>query len=561
MEGGFLSIVCTYISYYLYYPILHYSAMKTQVALATAGLASSAAAVGKNENLLPLPPMGFNNWARYQTNISEAIFVDAAEAMLSHGLLDAGYDRINLDDAWSTMERNDKDEMVWDTKKFPQGLPWLTEHLKSKGFIPGIYTDAGTLSCGRYPGAEGYEEIDYKTFQSWGFEYLKMDGCYVDPASEAKYRDLYTKWYDLGEAAENPMVFSDSAPAYFSGLDNLTDWYIVMGWAAEYGQLARHSADIQVYPDGDSWASMQFNYDQHIRLARYQKPGFFNDPDFLNYDHPSYSLDEKKTQFALWCSLSAPLIISAEIPAITADEVAFLTNKDLIAVDQDKLIQQATLVSRSDSTDVLAKSLENGDRLLTILNKGNEAADVTVSWERIGLSATDIEGSELQVKDLWTGETAKVGADQGGITAKSLAKHATAVYRIAKPAGPITPAGIILNTLSMTCLTDNETSGQAAFAKCDGSDAQTWRVGAEGQVSSLLRPGACIADAEGKVQSSEEGCDSDAWTYHISGNLVNGKSSNCLTEGDDGTATVTACGTSLNEQVFGLPVGVVVNEP
>ncbi len=516
-------------------------------------------AVAMPQPILPLPPMGFNNWARYETNISEAIFVDAADSMIKHGLLSAGYNRINLDDAWSTKERASNGSMVWDDTKFPQGLYWLTAHLKSKGFIPGIYTDAGNLSCGGYPGALDHEQIDYDDFAKWGFEYLKMDGCNMpDPSTEEVYHEVYSRWHRLLSSVENPMVFSDSAPAYFSGKDNLTDWYTIMGWAQKYGQLARHSDDIQTYPDGDSWGSMMTNYNYHVRLARYQKPGYFNDPDFLNVDHPSYSLDEKKSHFALWCAFSAPLILSTDLTAITAEEVEYLTNKDLIAVNQDSLIQQATLVSRDSTWDVLSKSLEKGDRVLVALNKGDSVADITIPWTRIGFSPSTLQHvKRFSVKDLWTGETIDVSSSENGITATSVAPHGTAIFRIANSAGPVTPTGLIFNTRSMKCLTDSS-SGNVIFDTCDGSDAQTWRIRSEGHISSVLRPEECIVEQEGVVLSSQSGCHSDSWRYDISGNLVNGNSNNCLTEAANGVATAVECGYELNEQVHGLPVGVTV---
>lgn len=506
--------------------------------------------------ILPLPPMGFNNWARYETNISEAIFVDAADSMIKHGLLSAGYNRINLDDAWSTKERASNGSMVWDDTKFPQGLYWLTAHLKSKGFIPGIYTDAGNLSCGGYPGALDHEQIDYDDFAKWGFEYLKMDGCNMpDPSTEEVYHEVYSRWHRLLSSVENPMVFSDSAPAYFANKDSLTDWYTIMEWAQRYGQLARHSDDIQTYPDGDSWGSMMTNYNYHVRLARYQKPGYFNDPDFLNVDHPSYSLDEKKSHFALWCAFSAPLILSTDLTAITPKEVEYLTNRDLIAINQDSLIQQATLVSRDETWDVLSKSLENGDRILLALNKGDSVADITIPWARIGFSSSPWK--DLTIKDLWTGETMDMSSSGSGITAKGVPSHGTAVFRIDSSTGPVTPTGLIFNTRSMKCLTDSD-SGNVIFATCDGSDAQTWSVRSDGHISSLLRPKDCIVDMDGAVLSSPSGCKSDSWSYDVSGNVVNENSKNCLTDAADGVATVVECGYELNEQVHALPVGVTV---
>lgn len=536
--------------------------MVNQSVLAAAGLAATVAA--GNRDILPLPPMGFNNWGRFETNINETIFIDAADAMSKNGLLAAGYNRLNLDDAWSTNSRDEQNRMVPDPAKFPKGMPWLTNYMRSKGFIPGIYSDAGHYSCGGYPGSQGYEEIDLKTFQDWGFDYLKMDGCNLDegPNLEEIYRQTYQRWFDALAKAEKPMIFSDSAPAYFCDQKNLTDWYTVMGWAAKNGQLARHSYDVATFTQyvKNVWPSIMTNYGQQVRLARYQKPGYFNDPDYLITDHPGQSLDEKKSHMALWCSFSAPLIISVNTPTLTEEELKILTNKDLIAVNQDKLVQQATLVSQDATWDVLSKSLDNGDRLLTILNKGTTTADIKVPFQRLGLSRKALKkGGSIEYKDLWTGKTSKVAIADGGITASSVPSHGTAVFRITKPADAITPTGQIFNTYSLKCLTDDK-SGKVTWKKCDASDAQVWNVRTDGHINSLLRPDECIVDVNGKLLSRHSGCHTESWTYQIGGNLVNDVSKHCLTEETDGSAMAQDCGYLTNEQVVSLPVGATVTE-
>lgn len=527
--------------------------------------------------LSPLPPMGFNDWARYEGGLNESLFVNTAEAMIDQGLLAAGYNRLNLDDEWSLMTRAANGSMQWDPAKFPRGLPWLTQFMKSKGFIPGIYTDAGNLSCAGYPGAYGYEEIDAATFVSWGFEYLKLDGCNMPDTTEATYRQVYGKWHDvLSSMWPSQMVFSESAPAYFAEAENLTDWYTVMTWVPQFGQLARHSRDTLVWnstaywPEITGWDSVLFNYGQEVRLARFQRPGYVNDPDFLNVDHFDYTLDEKRTHFALWCSLSAPLILSTDVMNMTADEVAYLTNRDLIAVDQDPLVQQATLVSQDGTWDVLTKSLYNGDRLVTVLNRGNSSADLDVPWARIGIFPDELATPEsILVKDLWTSANNTVSvADEQGITAKSVPSHGTAVFRLSNPspgdAIRTYPTGMIFNTYSLTCLTDGS-NGTVTWANCTAADAQVWKVKPDGRVSSLAAQDSCLAvSGSGTVVSSAGGCSikEARWDYSISGNLVNAANGLCLTEDQsedgDGIALVEACGYLTNEQVIALPVGVAI---
>lgn len=532
----------------------HITTMRTQNLLTISSVLGAAAAAKPDAQTMPKPPMGFNNWARYMTNINESIFVDAANAMTTNGLLASGYNRINLDDAWSLTKRNSTGSMVWDSAKFPQGLIWLTSWLKSKGYIPGIYSDAGTLSCAAvYPGTIGHEDQDLHDFAAWGFEYLKLDGCNV-----ADYYNTYQGWLDRLAAfnkgkTSGRVAFSNSAPAYFSSPDDLNGWYIMMMQAASGGQLARHCGDIATYSDEPSWSSVMWNYGWNMKASRFQQPGYFNDPDFLIADHPGLTLDEKRTQFALWCSMSSPLIISADIPKLPSSTLAYLNNKDLIAVNQDSLAQQATFARRTDTWDVITKSLSNGDRLVTVLNKGSTSADLNVSWFTAGIEPD--AGSTLSVRSLWTGKTRSVAASAGGLTARAVPSHGTAVFRVSGKFFTV-PTGQVWNTQSNHCLTDSA-NGSATWTTCTGSDAQIWTLNTYGQISSGINPEWCLGNYKGEAWTWTD-CGSNSWQFPVSGNVVHQGTNQCLTENSDGSASVTDCGYVTNPQVFGVPAGVSI---
>ncbi|KAI7969385.1 hypothetical protein EIK77_005015 [Talaromyces pinophilus] len=541
-------------------------------------MVSRCSASIENPGLLPTPPMGFNDWSRFQCDINETIFTETADAMISTGLRAAGYNRINLDDCWMADSRTELNTLTWNTTTFPHGLPWLGEYLKERGFYFGIYEDAGNVTCGGGPGSYNYEAIDAETFASWGIDYLKVDGCNVSPATEAEYQKRYSTWHEVFTNMSAPLIFSQSAPAYFSkwitGSDNLTDWYTTMDYMPYNGELARHSSDIIVYAlnatswDGvtSPWGSIMQNYNYEIQLARYQVPGYYNDPDFLIADHPGLSLDEKKSQFALWASFSAPLIISAWIPELPEDVLSYLKNADLIAVDQDKLAQQATLVSRDGTFDVFTKSLDNGDRLVTVLNLGNDTASTAISVPRLGL-VEEVLGIKVEytAKDLWTGKTSVF---KDTLEINDLATHATAVYRISLStvlADLVTPTGLIFNDASSNCLTatsSNRWSGQIAFNACSGTDAQVWQIRPlVGTVSPLSDTNLCLT-ASGK-QVKLEPCAlipidlAQQWDYSVHGYLTNRLNKQCVTESTQ--STLSACQYEIDSQVWALPVGVKVN--
>lgn len=457
-------------------------------------------------------------------------------------------------------------------------MPWLGNYLKQRGFNFGIYSDAGNLTCGGYPGSLGYEELDAQTFASWGIDYLKLDGCnvYAKPgqSDEERYREIYSHWHEIFSHSENPLIFSESAPAYFAGADSLTDWYTIMDWVPVYGELARHSYDVATHESTKNpWDSVMTNYNQEVRVAREQGVGYYNDPDFLIADEPYLTFEEKKSQFALWSSLSAPLIISAYIPDLPDETIAYLTNKDFIAVDQDKLALQATLVSHDETWDVLTKSLSNGDRLVTILNNGSSAGTIEVPLSRIGYSGSMQRGwwpgpaSNLQVKDLWTGKVSSLSSrrDEAAIKA-TVPSHGTASYRISARQGPRPffgppshgsmwiPTGIIFNADSFHCLTTR--NGKLSWTTCDSSDGQVWQVGKNGAtIKPLSNTNECLAASRGHAAIGP--CRGNSqWQYDRTGNIRSAANSkSCLTEGSDGSVLVHECGRLKDSQVFEMPSG------
>ncbi|RAH47415.1 putative alpha-galactosidase [Aspergillus brunneoviolaceus CBS 621.78] len=519
-----------------------------------------------NPTTLPTPPMGFNNWSRFMCDLNETLFVTTATAMQTTGLQAAGYTRLNLDDCWMETARLPNGSLSWNTTKFPRGIPWLAAHLGSLNFTLGIYQDAGNATCGGYPGSYGHEALDAATFAEWGIDYLKLDGCNVFPAAnrtlQEEYRHRYANWHTIlstqAAQAQNrkPLIFSESAPAYFAGTADNTDWYKVMAWVPRYGELARHSTDILVYAGaGSAWDSIVNNYDYNVLLARYQRPGYFNDPDFLIPDHPGLTLAEKKSHFALWAVMGAPLIISAYIPGLGEEVVQVLRNERLIAVDQDALGLQATLAVRgvAEGVDVLTRSLGDGGRVVAVLNRGNGTVDLGVAVERLGLQA----GCEYEAEDLWDGRVVRV---EGSLVVEGLEKHATGAWRVRVPHGcKVVPTGIVFNTASGRCLTAVEGEGEGkgvGFETCEALDAQVWQVTAQGALRPLSNTALCLTAAaeEVSLQACKGGTD-QKWEYAISGNLRNAKTGECLTEGD---ALVGACLVEADTQVFGLPSGVAL---
>ncbi|CAI7648274.1 unnamed protein product [Penicillium glandicola] len=505
-----------------------------------------------NPSLAKAPPMGFNNWARFECNLNETLFTETAQSMLNRGLLDVGYDRLTLDDCWMANDRASNGSLQWNTDKFPHGIPWLANYMKSKGFYLGIYEDSGNLTCGGYPGSYQHEMQDAELFASWGIDYLKLDGCNVwaeeGRSLREEYHVRYEQWHDILSALPKPLIFSNSAPAYFE--DDPSDWADVMDWVPKTAELARHSADVLVYSgDGSAWDSIMYNYDFHCRL----QPGYYNDPDFLIPDHPSLSMDEKKSHFALWSSVGAPLILSAYIPGLSDEEIAFLSNKALIAVNQDTLGQQSALVSRDGTFDVLTRSVANGDRILTVLNRGADTATTTVSLARLGLSSKS--NCKYEARNLVTDAVSTIDS----VIEVELDSHVANVYRIALPkkCTTTTPTGLVFNTPADLCMTASTDS--VTFEKCNGSDSQVWHAAATGHgtkltLSPLSDTSLCLSANDGLSLAKCHGGNGTNWDHYMSGHLRS-SSEDCLTQTKD-TGSLEACVIDSVGQIFGLPSGV-----
>jgi alpha-galactosidase len=378
--------------------------------------------------------MGWNDWAHYQCWVTEQIVVDNANALVKSGLAAKGYDTVTVDDCWMTSSRDSSGDLVTDLDKFPHGMAWLGTYLHSLGLKFGIYEDAGAKTCGGFPGS-GHPEgggsdhfaQDARLFASFGVDYLKLDGCFVQvPPGESKeqaFRKAYAAQSAALAAAARAIVFSESAPAYFQ---DESEWFSVLSWVGQYGQLWRLGTDIQIFdawsPKANRWESVVTNYRYTRDLGRFTKPGNWNDPDFIIGGDPGLTAEESRTQLTLWSMMSAPLILSSDLTQVTQSPamVAMLGNAEVIAIDQDEMGKAASVVA-GDSLDVLVKPLANGERAVAIFNHGSATTTYSTGVDALGFDACS--GCSYRIRDVWDGRS----VDQ---ISGNLPAHATALYRV-----------------------------------------------------------------------------------------------------------------------------------
>ncbi|WP_327303146.1 ricin-type beta-trefoil lectin domain protein [Streptomyces sp. NBC_01298] len=529
------------------------------------------------------PPMGWNNWAHYMCDIDEAKVVANADALVTTGLAAKGYDTVTIDDCWMTKSRDADGDLVVDTQKFPHGMAWLGAYLHARKLKFGIYQDAGSLTCERYPGSGSPEgggpdhyARDARQFASWKVDYVKMDGCNLwvpeGKTKEQAYRDAYNSVARALRGSGRDMALSASAPAYFQqGEWGGSDWHKVIDWAGETGQLWREGRDIKVYkptaPNTSRWSSVMGNYGYNRWLGRYAGPGNWNDPDFLIAGAPGLTAAESRSQVGLWAMMAAPFILSSQVSELSADGLAALGNTDLIALDQDPMGRQGAVVSSNATFDILVRPLANGDRAVAVLNRSGAARDIRVPLEELGLDSCTVES-----KNLWNGETRELSDTLTG----TLAAHDTGVWRLtprpgcaeAVPTGQIAGRG---SGTSAACADGANTTGVGAvvMAACTGAPDQRWTLGRDG---GLRQAGACLsAGEEGLVELAD--CSGDrrhhepgqSWTPRRDGALVEDASGLCLTAPAPAAAPVepgtpaerlrlTPCGDHQVDQAWALPV-------
>lgn len=386
------------------------------------------------------PPMGWNPWNAFRTDVDEAKVMAAANALVTTGLAAKGYRYVNIDDGW-IQQRDRKGRLVVRTSMFPSarapsdGLTSLrpfTDRLHALGLKAGLYTDIGRNTCAqrwdahganqptgtlaaREVGSFGHQRADAKLiFRKWHFDYLKADACGVadyaqgstlvaqgvfapfntlivrgrsDESDATEVRRLYADLKAAVAAQGRPFVFSICAWGEARSND----------WGGEVGDLWRTSADID-----SSWKSMLHNLDSASQRSLFGGPGRWNDPDMLALGKGDFGpgrTTEQRSHFSLWAMLGAPLILGLDLRAPDPGILKVVGNEDVIAIDQDIAGNQARLVVTEPGREVFVKELADRRQAIALFNRLDVATRASVTWPQLGLKP----GSDAVLRDLWTG--------------------------------------------------------------------------------------------------------------------------------------------------------------
>ena len=362
----------------------------------------------KFEGLALTPPMGWNSWNKYACDVNEKIIMQTADAMVSSGMKDAGYQYIVIDDCWHG-KRDSLGFIHPDPERFPSGIKALADYIHSKGLKFGIYSDAGWNTCGGRPGSRGHEYQDAMMYASWGVDYLKYDWCNTEGL---KAEGAYLTMRDALYSFKCPIVFS------LCEWGNDKPWQ----WGGNIGHLWRTTGDITAYFDSvvnhGTWSSLGVMQilDKQEGLRAFAGPGHWNDPDMMEVGN-GMSNNEDRAHFSMWCMLAAPLIAGNDISKMSKETVEILTNKEAIAVNQDSLGIQGFKYSAKDELEIWFKPLSKNEWAVCFLNRGKTPKDVNFLWkdeavtDSLSNRIANFVSTDYSIRDLWMkkniGTTAK----------------------------------------------------------------------------------------------------------------------------------------------------------
>nr|WP_321452676.1 glycoside hydrolase family 27 protein [uncultured Carboxylicivirga sp.] len=362
--------------------------MKKQITFVMLLILSISINAQKAENLALTPPMGWNSWNTFGTDINEKLVKDIADAFVDLGLKDAGYDYLVLDDGWMAMERDENYNLVPDPKKFPNGMKEVVDYVHSKGLKFGIYNCAGNKTCAGYPGSRGFEYQDAKLYAEWGVDFLKYDWCNTENLNA---KGAYQTMRDALHATGRPILFSicewgDNDP-----------WK----WGEEMGHMWRVTGDIincwDCKVSHGTWSSLGVWPIIKLRkdIRKYSGPGHWNDFDMMEVGN-GMPAGQDRVHFAMWVMLSSPLIMGNDLRSASKETIEILTNKEVIAINKDKLGIQAYCHSDEGKTEIWAKPMADGEWAFAIVNMSEEPVEINHDWAWHPVK-DDLSGRELSV--------------------------------------------------------------------------------------------------------------------------------------------------------------------
>jgi alpha-galactosidase len=394
------------------------AAMIACTALGTGALDGSASAArpsssgggapaGKPRQLLAaVPYMGWNTYYGVGGVFDEETIISVAKALLHRGLARAGYRIVWLDFGWASGERDRNGELVVDPHQWPHGLRWLTEWLHRHGLLAGIYTDAGKSGChGQGVGSLGHYQQDADRFAAWGFDAVKVDFCGAGQAGLVP-KPAYARFAKaIATNSSHRKMILNVCNFWVPGQINGTlptyanSAYASYGWASRIAQSWRTDTDIG-FSHNIQFVNVLRNLDHDAAHPTAAGPGHWNDPDYLGPEL-GMSSAEAQAQLSMWAVVAAPLMLGSDPRALSPETIKMLENRQVIAVDQDPLGIQGTVVQQEGSGQAWSKPLSGERAAVALLNRGTVPLQITTTASKAGLRSA----AHYTLHDLWAGTT------------------------------------------------------------------------------------------------------------------------------------------------------------
>ena len=361
-----------------------------------------------DNGLARTPPMGWNSWNKFAGRVDDPAVRAMADAMASNGMKEAGYQYINIDDTWEA--GRDAQGNITTNTKFPD-MKALADYVHAKGLKIGIYSSPGPNTCAGYEGSYGHEEQDARTYAAWGIDYLKYDWCGArNLYTDQEMRTLYQVMGDALLKTGRPILYS------LCQYGRAEVWK----WGADVGGNAwRTTGDIR-----DTWDSMTTIGFSQDELAPWAAPGHWNDPDMLEIGNGGMTDDEYRTHMSLWSILAAPLLAGNDLRNMTPAILEILTNREVIAINQDTDGKQGRRITKSGDQEVWARPLSGGAQAIGLFNRGGSPAKITVNWPDMGLKT-----APSRARDLWAHSDLKLDGAEDSVTVPA---HGVVMLRVSK---------------------------------------------------------------------------------------------------------------------------------
>ncbi|MFG1949380.1 glycoside hydrolase family 27 protein [Nonomuraea sp. NPDC048826] len=523
------------------------SRKRTRSLLALAMMLTGVIAVGQPAQALEngvgrTPPMGWNTWNTFGCNINETLIKQTADALVSSGMRDLGYEYVVVDDCWFDPNRDSAGNLQANLSRFPSGMKALGDYLHARNLKFGLYQAPLDKTCAQYfnsyPGATGslnHEVQDARQFAAWGVDYLKYDWCSPTGTIDDQVR-TFAKMRDALAATGRPILYSINPNSIHEKTGPLRDWGDVANiWrTTEDITNAWNTGQTNGYPMG-----IQNIVNVNVPLAGRARPGQFNDPDMMVVGRGGMNDTEMRSHFALWAVMAAPLIAGNDVRNMDNATSTIMKNANLIAINQDPLGLQATQVSNDGTRRVLAKRLNNGDVAVALFNQGGGTTTISTTASAIGLT-----GGPFTLRDAWTNA---VSTTTGPISA-SVPAHGTVVFRVS--GGTAAPANRIQGAGSGRCIDVNGASqangAQVIIWDCHQQANQQWTATTAGELrvygsKCLDVNNAGTADGTGVIIWDCNGQSNQRWRFNADGSITAVGANKCL----DVTGNATANGTRL----------------